>query len=53
MEQIVLQNTKEAKEKDKLKKDLLEFFHDIGFDILSQVKTDILIDYINRNISTL
>ena len=49
MQEIIAENTMEAKEKDKHKKHMLQFLNDIGFDILSQEKTSTIINAINRN----
>ncbi len=44
---IVIQANKEAIEKDKHKKKLLEFLSSIGFDKISQSKSNTIIDQIN------
>ena len=49
IESIIAISTKEAKEKDRYKKNMLEFLHSIGFDIFSQEKTNTIIEYINLN----
>ena len=47
IEAIIAISTKEAYEKDRHKKTMLEFLHSIGFDLFSQEKTNTIISRIN------
>jgi len=50
IDELLKQNTLEAKKQDKKKKKVLEFIHSIWFDRISQSKTNLLLDYININL---
>ena len=47
IKELIAQNTKEAQEIDEQKKIMLKFLNSIGFDLLPQNKTNLIIDYIN------
>lgn len=45
--ELISKNIKEAREKDKKKKEVLTFLHEIWFDLLPQTETDYVINQIN------
>ncbi len=47
IKELINENIKEAKERDKNKKAVLRFFNSIGFDKLSQTETNIVIETVN------
>jgi hypothetical protein len=48
-ENLINEQKENAKEKDTIKKDVLTFLHQIGFDTLLQTTTDMIIENINAN----
>lgn len=47
-EKLIYDHKNKAEQKDKLKKETLNFIHEIGFDALPQATTDIIIANINQ-----